>query len=33
VFKLSELWGEAFEDARSILTGNAMRFLGLSEKG
>ena len=33
VFKLSELWGEEFEDARSILTGNAIRFLGLSEKG
>jgi TatD DNase family protein len=33
VFKLSELWGDEFEDTRSILTGNALKFLGLSEKG
>ena len=33
VFKLSELWGEAFEDARATVAANSMRFLGLSEKG
>jgi TatD DNase family protein len=33
VFRLSELWGERFEDTRAALAGNAMRFLGLSEKG
>ena len=33
VFKLSEVWGERFEDTRATLAGNAMRFLGLSEKG
>jgi len=33
VFKLSELWGEGFEDTRATLAANAMRFLGLSEKG
>ncbi|HXW95095.1 MAG TPA: TatD family hydrolase [Nitrososphaerales archaeon] len=33
VFKLSELWREGFEDARATLAGNALRFLGLSEKG
>ena len=33
VFKLSELWGQRFEDTRMALTGNAMRFLRLSEKG
>jgi len=33
VFKLSELWGEGFDDTRETLAGNAMRFLGLPEKG
>ena len=33
VFRLSELWGERFEDAGATLFGNAERFLGLSEKG
>jgi len=33
VFMLSELWGERFEDTRVGLAGNAMRFLGLPEKG
>ena len=33
VFKLSELWGQGFDDTRATLTGNAIRFLGLSEKG
>jgi len=33
VFKLSELWGERFEDTRETLAGNAGRYLGLSEKG
>ena len=33
VFKLSELWGEDFETTRAALAGNAMRFLGLPEKG
>ena len=33
VFKLSELWGEGFEDTRATLAANAARFLGLSEKG
>jgi len=33
VFKLSELWGGGFEDTRATLAANAMRFLGLSEKG
>ena len=33
VFKISELWGAGFEETRVSLTGNAMRFLGLSEKG
>ena len=32
VFKLSELWGQRFEDTRVALTGNAMRFLRQSEK-
>jgi len=33
VFKLAEIWGQGFEETRTTLTGNAMRFLGLSEKG
>lgn len=33
VFKLSELWGEEFEETRAALTSNAIRFLGLPEKG
>ena len=33
VFKLSELWGQRFEETRVALTENAMRFLTLSEKG
>ena len=33
VFKLAELWGEGFDDTRETLAGNAMRFLGLPEKG
>jgi len=33
VFKLSEVWGLGFEETRATLAGNAMRFLGLSEKG
>jgi len=33
VFRLSELWEKGFEETRAILTGNAMRFLGMSEKG
>jgi len=33
VFKLSELWKEGFEDTREVLSGNAARFLGPSEKG
>jgi TatD DNase family protein len=33
VFKLSELWERGFDETRSALEGNAMRFLGVSEKG
>ena len=33
VFKLAELWGQGFDETRSTLSGNAMRYLGLSEKG
>lgn len=33
VNKLSELWGVDFEEARSVVSGNAERYLGLSEKG
>ena len=33
VFKLAELWGVQFEDARATLAGNSRRFLGDSEKG
>ena len=33
VFRLSELWGERFEETRATLASNAMRFLGGSEKG
>jgi len=33
VFKLSELWKGGFEETRGALADNAMRFLGLSEKG
>ena len=33
VFKLAELWGESFEEARETIRGSAIRFLGGSEKG
>ena len=33
VFKLSEVWGLPFEDARAAVSRNAMAFLGSSEKG
>jgi TatD DNase family protein len=33
VFKLAELWGERFEDARATVVTNAVRFLGTPEKG
>jgi len=33
VFRLSEVWGERFEDTREVLAGNASRFLGPFEKG
>ena len=33
VFKLAETWGMEFEEAREVLLGNAIRFLGLAEKG
>jgi hypothetical protein len=33
VFKLSELWGERFEDTRETLARNASLFLGPPEKG
>ena len=33
VFKLSELWGQGFEETRGVVTVNSMRFLGLREKG
>jgi TatD DNase family protein len=33
VFKLSELWGQRFEETRAALTDNAVRFLGAFEKG
>jgi TatD DNase family protein len=33
VFRLSELWGEGFEETRATLAENATRFLGLPEKG
>ena len=33
VFKLAQLWRLSFEDARVALAGNAIRFLGPSEKG
>ena len=33
VFKLSELWRQRFEETRVAVTGNAMHFLGLPEKG
>ena len=33
VFKLAELWGVSFEEAREAVVAGAMRFLGSSEKG
>ncbi len=33
VFRLAELWGVRFEEAREVLVANAVRFLGLPEKG
>jgi Tat protein secretion system quality control protein TatD with DNase activity len=33
VFKLAELWGVSFDEAREITVRNAARFLGASEKG
>jgi len=33
VFKLSELWGQRFEETRAVLIDNALGFLGASEKG
>lgn len=32
-FKLADFWGVSFEEARAAVAGNAMRFLGVSEKG
>jgi len=33
VFRLAEIWGTTFDDARETLVANALRFLGLPEKG
>ena len=33
VFRLAELWGVRFEEARETLVANSLRFLGLPEKG
>ncbi len=33
VFRLAEIWGVSFEEARLITTRNATRFLGSGEKG
>lgn len=33
VFRLAEIWGTRFDDAREILVANARRFLRLPEKG
>lgn len=33
VFKLADLWGFSFEEAREMTTENALRYLGSSEKG
>lgn len=33
VFRLAELWGVRFDEAREVLLANALRFLGLPEKG
>jgi TatD DNase family protein len=33
VFKLAELWGEAFDEVRETTTANAARYLGSPEKG
>jgi TatD DNase family protein len=33
VFKLAELWGMQFDEAREALLANSLRFLGLVEKG
>jgi TatD DNase family protein len=33
VFRLAGLWGVRFDEAREVLLANALRFLGLPEKG
>ena len=33
VFRLAELWGMKFDEAREVLLANALRFLGPPEKG
>lgn len=33
VFRLAELWGGTFEDARTVVLQNAFRYLGAGEKG
>lgn len=33
VFKLAELWGSTFEEARRLTSKNALRYVGLTEKG
>jgi TatD DNase family protein len=33
VFRLAELWGIRFDEAREVLLANSLRFLNLSEKG
>ena len=33
VFRLAEIWGTTFEEARMTIAGNSNRFLGLGEKG
>lgn len=33
VFKLAELWGSTFEDVRRSTSKNALRYVGLTEKG
>jgi TatD DNase family protein len=33
VFKIAELWGETFDEARALIARNSARFLGLPGKG
>ena len=33
IFRLAELWGVRFEEAREDLLANSLRFLSLTEKG